>query len=78
MALISLFIFLFLAFRHTVLGQVLQNNTIDDSDPVMRYFGDWWKSVPSELDEGGGHMLTSDPNAQAVFEFTGELFQASE
>lgn len=67
----SLFLFLTFLLRQT-LGQVLQNKTFDDSDSAVRYFGDWRKSAFSELDEGGGHMVTGDPNAQASFEFTGE------
>lgn len=67
----SLFLFLTFLLRQT-LGQVLQNKTFDDSDSAVQYFGDWRKSAFSELDEGGGHMVTGDPNAQASFEFTGE------
>lgn len=56
-----------------VLGQVLQNKTVDDNDPAIRYTGQWTKSeVVIPLDNGGIHMYTQDPNARATFEFTGE------
>ncbi len=57
---------------HGVFGQVLQNRTIDDNDPAIRYSGDWNRSNFITLNEGGYHMLTGDPNARATFEFTGE------
>ncbi len=64
---------LFLGF-HGVFGQLLQNRTIDDNDPAIRYSGDWSKSNFITLNEGGYHMLTRDPNARATFEFTGKYF----
>lgn len=74
MALLSLYIFVFSFFLdcRVVLGQVLQNRTVDDNDPAIRYIGQWNPSAVSSLDMGGRHMLSQDPTAQAIFEFTGK------
>lgn len=50
-----------------------QNVTVDDQDPSILYSppGAWGLSANSSLDFGGAHMLTQNPNATAVFKFTG-------
>lgn len=71
----SLFTFIFpIFFLHwsVVLGRVLQNRTVDDNDPTIRYTGQWIKSAVSSLDVGGVHMFTQDPSARATLNFTGE------
>lgn len=74
MALPSLYIYIFSFFLDScvVLGQVLQNRTVDDNDRAILYTGQWIKTAVSSLDVGGTHMLAEDPNSQATFEFTGE------
>jgi hypothetical protein len=50
------------------------NVTVDDGDGRIAYSppGAWTKSAQTQLDHGGSHMLTQNPNAIAVFNFTGE------
>ena len=51
----------------------LRNVTVDDDDPSIRYEppGAWHLSAKSTLDFGYAHMLTENPSATAVFNFTG-------
>ena len=66
-------LFQFLIFSTIVRAAV--NITVDDTDQTLIHYspGDaWQKSTQSSLDYGGTHMLTNDPNAIAVFQFTGE------
>ncbi|KAH6891583.1 hypothetical protein BKA70DRAFT_850997 [Coprinopsis sp. MPI-PUGE-AT-0042] len=51
----------------------LRNLTVDDDDPRIRYEppGAWHLSDNSTLDVGYAHMLTENPNATAIFNFTG-------
>lgn len=67
------FFFCVLLGWNRVFGQQLYNVTVDDNDPTIQYSGDWKLSLKNELDEGWYHMLTQDPNAEAVFKFTGKL-----
>ncbi|KAF9445838.1 hypothetical protein P691DRAFT_244559 [Macrolepiota fuliginosa MF-IS2] len=64
------FVFIFCILLQ-VFGQELSNVTIDDNNSAIRYIGNWNLSAWNVLDEGGYHMLTDDPNAVAIFEFTG-------
>ncbi|KAF8886946.1 hypothetical protein BD779DRAFT_542299 [Infundibulicybe gibba] len=50
-----------------------QNISIDDPSPSISYtpIASWGKTAPTSLDEGGSHMLTTDPGATATFSFTG-------
>ena len=52
------------------------NVTIDDQDSSITYSppGAWSKSAPSNLDLGGAHMLSQNPNATASFNFTGTFY----
>jgi hypothetical protein len=51
------------------------NVTIDYQDSSIAYSppGAWSQSAPSNLDLGGAHMLTQNPNATASFNFTGKF-----
>ncbi|KJA16568.1 hypothetical protein HYPSUDRAFT_289840 [Hypholoma sublateritium FD-334 SS-4] len=56
--------------------RALTNVTIDDQSPLISYApaGSWARindSTTATLDVDGGHMLTSDPTATAVLNFTG-------
>jgi hypothetical protein len=50
------------------------NVTVDDGDSRITYSPSsaWRKSEQTQLNYGGSHMLTQNPNATAVFNFTGE------
>ncbi|KAF8888149.1 hypothetical protein CPB84DRAFT_1473740 [Gymnopilus junonius] len=50
-----------------------QNVTIDDQNPSIVYSppGAWTVSTNSSLDFGGSHTLAQNPNATALFNFTG-------
>jgi hypothetical protein len=50
------------------------NVTVDDGDTRITYSppGAWKKSAETQLNYGGSHMLAQNPNATAVFNFTGE------
>ncbi|KAJ7191287.1 hypothetical protein GGX14DRAFT_528874 [Mycena pura] len=54
-------------------GIALLNVTVDDTDPSIVYKGSWEPSRThrSGLDYGGTHTLSSDPTANATFNFTG-------
>lgn len=54
----------------------LTNVTVDDQSPLIVYspIASWQRindSTTAVFDFDGGHMLTSDPAATAVFTFTG-------
>ncbi len=62
-------------------AHALANVTIDDQSPLISYApaGSWARindSSTATLDIDGGHMLTSDPAATAVLNFTGVSFSA--
>ena len=62
-------------------AHALANVTIDDQSPLISYApaGSWARindSSTATLDIDGGHMLTSDPTATAVLNFTGMSFIA--
>lgn len=52
-----------------------RNITIDDWDAAFNYRppGAWFMSTNTTLNYGGAHMLTQNPNATALFNFTGEF-----
>lgn len=62
---------LFLSFNWSAFGQ--HNVTIDDTDSSIFYqpADRWSTTLPSQLDVGGSHHLTSFPGATATFVFTG-------
>ncbi|KAF9476791.1 hypothetical protein BDN70DRAFT_923057 [Pholiota conissans] len=68
---IHLLILIFAFLNHAVYAQ--NNITIDDTNAAISYApaGAWVVSTNSTLDFGGAHMLTQNPNATAVFNFTG-------
>lgn len=60
-------------------ARALTNVTVDDQSPLIAYApaGSWARindSTTAALDVDGGHMLTSDPAATAVLNFTGASF----
>ncbi|KAF5344240.1 hypothetical protein D9758_012331 [Tetrapyrgos nigripes] len=50
---------------------LLQNVTVQESDPQITYTGDWNKNDPNSLYSGGSHAFSEDVAATAVFNFTG-------
>ena len=50
-----------------------RNISIDDWDAAIYYRppGAWYMSTNTSLNFGGAHMLTQNPNATALFNFTG-------
>ena len=51
----------------------MHNVTVDDNDPSITYqpSDSWLVSVFDVLDAGGSHHVISDPDATALFSFTG-------
>ncbi|KAF9529827.1 hypothetical protein CPB83DRAFT_905679 [Crepidotus variabilis] len=69
--------FSFLKFRLLALccwlsfGAARRNITIDEDSSLITYFpASSWSKVTGDLDAGGGHMLTDDPNAYATLTYT--------
>lgn len=64
---------LLLLFSYLTTVHAEANVTVDDGDSRIIYSppGAWSRSVQMPLDYGGSHMLTQNPNATAVFNFTG-------
>jgi len=67
---------LLLLFSYLTTVHAEANVTVDDGDSRIVYFppGAWSRSVQMPLDYGGSHMLTQQPNATAVFNFTGMCY----
>ncbi len=64
---------LLLLFSYLTTVHAEANVTVDDGDSKIIYSppGAWSRSMQMPLDYGGSHMLTQNPNATAVFNFTG-------
>ena len=71
-------VFLFILFLqshfHSMTVRAEANITVDDGDSRIIYSppGAWTKSAQTQLDYGGSHMLSQNPNATAIFNFIGE------
>ena len=76
---LRLFFLLVVGYISTVSAAVNLNLTIYYNDSSISYSppGAWNLSAPSNLDLGGAHMLTQNPNATASFNFTGKSFFSS-
>ena len=76
---LRLFFLLVVGYISTVSAAVNLNVTIYYNDSSISYSppGAWNLSAPSNLDLGGAHMLTQNPNATASFNFTGKSFFSS-
>ena len=63
---------LFLFFISCIhLTNARRNITIDSNNTLIRYVPlANWTWIAGSLDAGGGHMLTEDPNAYALINFT--------
>ena len=68
----STLLLLFASLLAQSMVHALRNITIDDSDSMITYTGDWRRSN-STLDFGGSHAYTLDPEAQAVVTFIGSF-----
>ncbi|PPR04849.1 hypothetical protein CVT24_007237 [Panaeolus cyanescens] len=64
----------FLLFNWAPYARAQRNVTVDDWESSISYSppGAWTMSANTSLDFGGAHMLTQNPSATAVFNFTGE------
>lgn len=69
-----LLLFLLVQCHYSTTVRAEANVTVDDGDSRITYSppGAWRKSEQTQLDYGGSHMLTQNPNATAIFNFTGE------
>ena len=53
------------------IANALRNITLDDDNPAIRYYGDWFKTPHDPLNFGGHHMVTANSDAYATLSFTG-------
>ncbi|KAF9445837.1 hypothetical protein P691DRAFT_674845 [Macrolepiota fuliginosa MF-IS2] len=49
----------------------LRNVTLDDNDPQIQYTGGWNRTVATDLDYGGSHLLATNATSEATLQFTG-------
>ena len=49
------------------------NYSVDDQDPLFQYFGSW-QNITGNLDEDGGHRLTTTPGSFATITYTCAYF----
>ncbi len=67
---------LFISLIH--LTNARRNITIDSNNTLLSYVpSSNWTWIAGSLDAGGGHMLTEDPNAYALINFTCKLFSGA-
>jgi hypothetical protein len=64
---------LFALFQLLSLAQCRKNITLDDNDSKIQYTSGWSRSVSTNLDYGGSHVLTMNTTAEAVLQFTGDF-----
>jgi hypothetical protein len=56
-------------------AQARRNVTVDSSSPLIRYSPTpSWRRIQGNLDAGGEHMMTQDPNAYALVNFTCKFY----